>query len=952
MDLSAMIKVYKTVLCILMLFCLCAFYSHGQQQEKQVLYLSGTDNENTATWEFFCTGGRNSGRWTTIQVPSCWEQQGFGTYNYGRDYHTYGQKFRFADEKGIYRYSFNVPAKWREREIFIVFEGVMTDAEVFINGRQAGAKHRGAFYRFEYNVTSLIKSADTNHLEVRVSKMSDNESVNRAERYADYWIFGGIFRPVYLEAYPKAHIHRTAIAADAKGNFFMDLFPENVPPGYTVTVSILDDEKRIVAASGTTIKQGDTLLRISAVIPDPHLWTSETPYLYTAEVKLSYTNRIVYSTSQRFGFRTVEVRPGDGIYLNGTKIKMKGINRHCFWPETGRTLNHSINLGDVRLMREMNMNAVRCSHYPPDEDFLDLCDSMGLYVLDELAGWQNAYDTVTGEKLVKEMVIRDVNHPSVLFWSNGNEGGTNKDLDDDFAQYDPSGRLVIHAHHKPGNAFNHIDCNHYEDYYSSGRILNDSLIYMPTEFLHCQEDGGGGAGLHDFWEQMLEAPRSGGGFLWALIDEGVIRTDLNGITDVDRVNANDGVLGPHREKEGSFYAIKEIFSPVYISMKQLPDSFNGTLEVENRYAYTNLSTCSFKLELVNFRKPWDSQPGHITGYEKTIKGPDITPGNKGEIKLEMPEDWRQYEGMLLTGLSSSGEEICRWSWKIKSNASVLNTWSKFYGNAKTDTVSGDITLTMSAAGIAVTISKITGRLVGLSYRFGRTLLFGNGPVLCSGSAHLKEIKPYMEKDGFAIECRFEGDLLYTKWKMQTNGWVSLEYEYSLKGDYPFAGIGFDYPESNIIGAKWFGKGPVRVWKNRMYGVTYDVWERAYNDTWTGQAPWIYPEFKGYFAGVGWLELNTTEGKILMVSKEDNLFVRLFDFYALSGIKPYPPLPAGDVSMLDCIPPIGTKMATRIDANASVLGPESKMNSLSGPVKRTLYFWFGLPEAETGGKTAD
>ena len=173
--------------------------------------------------------------------------------------------------------------------------------------------------------------------------------------------------------------------------------------------------------------------------------------------------------------------------------------------------------------------------------------------------------------------------------------------------------------------------------------------------------------------------------------------------------------------------------------------------------------------------------------------------------------------------------------------------------------------------------------------------------------------------------------------------MSLEYEYSLKGEYPFAGISFNYPESDIIGARWFGKGPSRVWKNRLYGVSYDVWESHYNDTWTGQAPWIYPEFKGYFANVGWLELNTAEGKFLMVSKEDNLFVRLFDFYALSGAKPHPGLPAGDISMLDCIPPTGTKMATRVDSNASVLGPESELNKLDGSVRRTLYFYFGLPE---------
>ncbi|WP_223284612.1 sugar-binding domain-containing protein [Hymenobacter qilianensis] len=171
--------------------------------QKQVRYLSGTDNTHTATWDFYCTGGRKSGFWTKIQVPSCWEQQGFGSYNYGRDYKTYGKNFRFADEKGMYKHTFQVPAEWRDREVFIVFEGSMTDTEVKINGQSAGPIHQGAFYRFKYNLSDKLQFDKPNVLEVTVSKMSADASVNNAERLADYWIFGGIFRPVYLEAFPK-----------------------------------------------------------------------------------------------------------------------------------------------------------------------------------------------------------------------------------------------------------------------------------------------------------------------------------------------------------------------------------------------------------------------------------------------------------------------------------------------------------------------------------------------------------------------------------------------------------------------------------------------------------------------------------------------------------------------------------------------------------------------------
>lgn len=464
--------------------------SSSHDPQKEVQYLSGRSNENTVTWDFYCTGGRNSGYWTTIEVPSCWEQQGFGRYNYGRDYHTYGRQNKYADEKGLYKHEFTVPDSWKNRTVFLVFEGAMTDAEVKINGQAAGPIHQGSFYRFKFDISDKLNFGATNVLEVTVSKMSANKSVNYAERYADYWIFGGIFRPVYLEVFPKEYIERTAIVAKADGSFVIDVFPKVLKSSRIVHVDIIDKQGSKMATVNKNVTPSDSLIALRCSVNSPDLWSSETPNLYHAVVSLLEGKKKLYETSESFGFRSIEIKHGDGIYLNGKKIKMKGINRHVFWPETGRSVNPKIDLMDVQLLKEMNMNAVRCSHYPPDKSFLETCDSLGLYVLDELAGWQNAYDTDVGEKLVKEMVLRDVNHPSVIFWSNGNEGGTNKELDDDFLKYDPSVRPVIHAHHRPGNDFNGIDTNHYESYSSTQNILADSLIYMTTEFLHAQNDGG------------------------------------------------------------------------------------------------------------------------------------------------------------------------------------------------------------------------------------------------------------------------------------------------------------------------------------------------------------------------------------------------------------------------------------------------------------------------------
>ncbi|HOI50576.1 MAG TPA: hypothetical protein PK167_14780, partial [Prolixibacteraceae bacterium] len=160
---------------------------HLSSQETQIRYLSGTGSDHTVDWQFFCTEGQNSGKWTTIPVPSCWELQGFGTYNYGRD-----KEEERGKEKGLYRYTFTVPQEWKNQVVNLVFEGSMTDTEVKINGQSAGPMHQGAFYRFSYDISRLLKFGGRNLLEVTVAKHSANESVNEAERRADYWIFGGI----------------------------------------------------------------------------------------------------------------------------------------------------------------------------------------------------------------------------------------------------------------------------------------------------------------------------------------------------------------------------------------------------------------------------------------------------------------------------------------------------------------------------------------------------------------------------------------------------------------------------------------------------------------------------------------------------------------------------------------------------------------------------------------
>src|SRR5215469_7253391 len=191
-------------------------------QQTEFEYLSGHGKDDAVPWKFFCTSGAHSGYWTNLPVPSNWELHGFGTLNYFRDL------TNAYNERGLYEHEFSVPSDWSGKRLFLVFQGVMTDTSAKLNCQLVGAMHQGGYYQFKYEVTSLIKFDETNKLEVTVAKHSANKSVDGAERNADYWMYGGIFRPVYLEVVPDQFIERAAVDAEANGKFSMNVFLNGV----------------------------------------------------------------------------------------------------------------------------------------------------------------------------------------------------------------------------------------------------------------------------------------------------------------------------------------------------------------------------------------------------------------------------------------------------------------------------------------------------------------------------------------------------------------------------------------------------------------------------------------------------------------------------------------------------------------------------------------------------
>jgi hypothetical protein len=599
-------------------------------------------------------------------------------------------------------------------------------------------------------------------------------------------------------------------------------------------------------------------------------------------------------------------------------------------------MSKALSISDINNMKDMNMNAVRMSHYPPDKHFLDVADSLGLFVINELAGWQDEYDTEVGRKLVKEMVVRDVNHPSIVIWSNGNEGGNNFDLVDDYATYDPQGRPLIHA----WSIFRGTDTQHYKDYNCcTGTLFNGDEVFFPTEFLHGLYDGGHGAGLQDFWNLMRSKPLSAGGFLWVYADECVSRTDRGGELDCDGNHAPDGILGPYHEKEGSYFSIKEIWSPVHINQEFITEAWDGRLHLENRFFYTNLNQVDFNWELVSLPGPFEADKEEEITEQGTIVSPDVIPQGNGFLEFDLPSNWNEADALRLTAIDPHGREIYTWSWAItKPKEWVEETVS---GNGTQNQVqeNSDHFVLMSNE-LEVHIDKSSG-LISRVQKDGYTFSLTDGPATVGGESVLEEISIRNNE----VITSFSGEEYDVVYSTTESGWLKIDYNYQPQGERPYFGVTFSYPEEEVNGIRWAGNGPYRVWKNRLAGVEYGLWEKEYNNAITGYR-WEYPEFKGYHSRLNWAVLDTDEGRITMMVTDPRMYLALFQ-----PVMPPDPAntrfeyPKGDISFLHAISPIGTKFK-----QPEKLGPDSRPNlfQYSNPLaahnyRNTLWIYFGSEE---------
>ncbi|MFE7270330.1 glycoside hydrolase family 2 TIM barrel-domain containing protein [Streptomyces sp. NPDC057623] len=576
----------------------------------------------------FAEEGYDAGEWAEVTVPGHWVLQGDGAFgspiytNHLYPFPVDPPHVPTENPTGDHLRVFDLPADWAaDGGAVIRFDGVESCARVWLNGTDIG-EFKGSRLPHEFAVGHLLKPAG-NVLAVRVHQWSAGSYLEDQ----DQWWLPGIFRDVTLLHRPTGSV----------GDFFVHAAYDHTTGEGTLRVDSDVDGRVSVPALDIDVATGE-----SVTVPvEP--WSAEAPKLYDGEL-VTAGERVPL----RIGFRTVVLEDGL-IKVNGRAILFKGVNRHEWHPDKGRALDLETMREDVLLMKRHNLNAVRTSHYPPHPAFLDLCDEYGLWVIDECdlethgfteQAWRdNPVDddrwTPALLDRAARMVERDKNHPSVVFWSLGNEAGTGRGLTAmaEWIHGRDSSRLV----HYEGD-WNCRDTDVYSRMYASheeverigqeldgGTLKRRDLPFIQCEYGHAMGNGPGG--IADYQQIFERYERLQGGFIWEWIDHGVTHPELGyaygGDFGEELHDGNfvcDGLVFPDRRPSPGLVEYKKVIEPVRIE----GDGTGGTVRVTNAYDFADLSHLEFEFSY--------AVDGFPTGAH-TLAVPALAPGESAEVKL-------------------------------------------------------------------------------------------------------------------------------------------------------------------------------------------------------------------------------------------------------------------------------------------------------------------------------
>ena len=624
------------------------WYARGEQEVPEGFY--GTDYQGEP-------------HWGKMPVPGVWQMNGYGRNQYTNIAYPFPyDPPRVPDEApiGLYRREFTVPPLWAEndRRILVCFDAVDSAFTVYINGQEAGFS-KGAHLGAEFDITDMVQTG-SNLLALEVYGLSDGSYLEDQDK----WRMSGILRDVYLLALPKIHVRDAVTRTEfldggSTGRLHIGAWIYNHSEAdcvsdYKLYAHLYDQGARIGAAGAEDIRidaGNEERVELTIDVPGVQPWSAETPHLYTLLLLLEDDMGNTAEVERMdVGFRTVEVRDGR-LLLNGAAIKLKGVNRHECHPTLGAVVSVSAMLRDITLMKAHNINGVRTSHYPDDSRWYALCDQYGLYVIDEADlethgdgahGYPLSDDPAWREAYVDRaarMVLRDRNHPCVLFWSLGNESGfgeNHRAMAEAVRSLD--GTRPLHYCEAGEDPLVDIVSRMYpevEDLKREGARTDDGRPFFLCEYAHAMGNGPGN--LKVYWDAIYQSPRLLGGCVWEWADHGLLAERRDGKFGYayggdfgDAPNDGnfciDGLCWPDRTPHPGLLELKKVYQPVLV---EAVDLRKGLVRITNRYAFRNLDETFY----ATYRVTTEG----LRALQRDLELPKgFGPGQTREVELEYP----------------------------------------------------------------------------------------------------------------------------------------------------------------------------------------------------------------------------------------------------------------------------------------------------------------------------
>jgi len=870
--------------------------------------------------DFYKTNFDVSG-WDDIQVPGNWEMMGYGTPIYTNIKYPFPKNPPFIDHQhnpvGSYKRTFELPAEWQGREVFLHFEAGTSAMYIWVNGQKVGYS-QVTKSPAEFNITKYLQKG-TNQIAVEVYRWSDGSYIEDQ----DFWRLSGFDRGICLYSTQQTRIQDIFVKAGLDENYVNGVFNAVIDiknlssksSANNVKVTLFDKAKKEVFSikKYISVKGNKTIqVEFENLVSAPLQWSAESPNLYKLVVELQDNKEnTIEATSTNVGFRTVEIKNSQ-LLVNGRYVMVKGVNLHEHHQTMGHHVDRATMLKDIEVMKQHNINAVRTSHYPHSTLWIELCDEYGLYLVDEcniethdmgatlqapfekekhpayLPLWHAAH-----MDRIHRLVERDKNHPSVIIWSMGNECGNGPVFFDAYKWIKERDNTRPVQFEQAGQESNtdivcpmYPEINYMQNY---AKEDNPGRPFIMCEYSHAMGNSNGN--FQEYFDIIRASKQMQGGFIWDWVDQGILTQndegdkfwayggDLGGDKYTNDENfCLNGVVNPDRTPHPGLYEVKKVYQDILFDAIDLN---NGIIKITNEFSFTSLNQYQFKWELICNGKALNS--GVFNADIPALGSKNITLALPSINQTEGKEYYLNvyaYTGKD-TPMVPAGHEVAREQFKFNSETYKPEACK---ANGEITFKESDSEMIVSEGKYQITISKNTG-LVQSYMIAGKEMLtkaptpnfwrattdndFGNNMQNncdvwrnAGSEASLTSIQKQVEKNKVVITVdlalrgiKAEYSLKYT---LTSGGIINLDINYSTEDDLP------ELPRFGMMMAlpaefdqfNYYGRGPWENYSDRKTSSFIGLYQSSVKDQYFA---YIRPQENGNKTDVRWLTLTNKDG---------------------------------------------------------------------------------------------